>query len=102
MKLLFENWRSFINEAKERSAEELEAIFAPKGYDIGGEIGRGAFGIVYGSRRKDTGEPVAIKVVSLMRGSAFTVTAEDIRNELENYEFLKTCLLYTSPSPRDS
>ena len=90
MKLLFENWRAFVNEAKERSAEELEAIFAPKGYDIGGEIGRGAFGIVYGSRRKDTGEPVAIKVVSLMRGSAFTVTAEDIRNELENYEFLKT------------
>jgi len=90
MKLLFENWRSFINEAKERSAEELGAIFAPKGYDIGGEIGRGAFGIVYGARRKDTGEPVAIKVVSLMRGSAFTVTAEDIRNELDNYGFLRT------------
>ena len=84
MKLLFENWRNHLNEG-----DKEEAFFLPKGWffesDI--ELGRGAFGIVYRATSKETGQRIAIKILTMKRG--MDLGPAEMAAELENYEYIK-------------
>lgn len=40
------------------------AVFNPARYDVSGELGRGAFGVVYRATDKETGRAVALKVLA--------------------------------------
>ena len=58
-------------------------------YEVLGIVGEGAHGIVLKCRLRETGEIVAIKK---------SKDSEDV----ESMRKINICLLYTSPSPRDS
>ena len=89
MKLLLENWRKYLTEEtdatgampshllkKQNREREAQALLRSMGFSIRGELGRGAFGVVYEIENSRTGERSAAKVVP----------ANNAR-EIENYKF---------------
>ena len=89
MKLLMENWRKFLTEdedatgamepwliKKQKRQEDALKDLEIMGYSILGELGRGAFGVVYEVENSRTGERLAAKVVSSKSS-----------REIENYKF---------------
>ena len=89
MKLLMENWRKFLTEDKDatgamepwlikKQKREEDALkdLEIMGYSILGELGRGAFGVVYEVENSRTGERLAAKIV-----------ASKNPREIENYKF---------------
>ena len=84
MKLLFENWRSHLNEGVE---EKYEKFFNPKGwyFESEKELGEGAFGKVYRATNKETGQRGAIKILPM----GMDLGKDELAAELENYEFIK-------------
>ena len=89
MKLLFENWRKFLTEdedatgpmepwliKKQKREEDALKDLEIMGYSILGELGRGAFGVVYEVENSRTGERLAAKIV-----------ASKNPREIENYKF---------------
>ena len=89
MKLLMENWRKYLTEETDATGDmpshllrqqnrqkDAQALLKSMGFSVRGELGRGAFGVVYEVENNRTGERSAAKVVTA-----------DNKREIENYKF---------------
>ena len=89
-------------------SEEIDRHVLRK-YDILQKLGKGAYGIVWKATDKRTKEMVALKKIfdAFQNATDAQRTYREViflqqMGEHENIVQLQNCLLYTSPSPRDS